>query len=361
MTDNPQFETPSTEQDMTFNQTFRTFTPADYASLFKKIAKMTGELRNIKKDRRHQQGWEYAGWDTIATAINHQLGENNLAFICGMAGPGTETTYSSKQGGTIYRYKIPFRMTLADGDTGAFITEIWYGIADDSSDKGIEKASTYANKGFLKKTFVIGVGDDPDAEGNDYEQRPFQQQAAQPPQQQRHPKASRPEENQNDPNDKLADALASVEQLNAAFAVATGADKFQTVHLLKRVGVDEAAQKNPEKINAALPAVKRYLDLQAAVQKFKPVDAKYTRKEWSEIVGKAMGDLKLKWTATGTADDDTLIIETLKNHFNPPVMPEVAEEEDFSIDALESIIGTDESEAEEEDASIDELGGFDSF
>lgn len=371
MTDNQQFTelVSSSANRIAPNDTFTMFTPEQRASLFKKIATVTGRLRNIQKDKKHPQGWMYASWESIATAINHELGEANLAFICEMADIGEEILIGKTSNSSpIYRYKIPFRMTLADGDSGAFISMIWWGMSDDSSDKGIEKAATYANKGFLKKTFVIGVGDDPDGESNDYSGASYTRQdnpATPAPERPavvpRHPKESRPEENQPAPDNRLANALAKIEQANAKLAVELKVDKFQIGKVLARVGV-----KNPEdpaEVEAAIPTVMRFFEFQRGIYSLRPEGFTGNAAAWAAEAAERIKKLGLHWEANGKTVDDKMIIDTLRNDINPPVLPEVAASEDFSMAALESIVGSDEDETEttSSDEDLSEIGGFSAF
>lgn len=148
------------------------------ASLYSKIAAVTGGMRRVEKNSKFTggQAWNYSSWDDIAEVLNQQLGEAKLAILPTQVGDVMieDTGASTSSGTPIKRHYVVVDFMFCDGDTGATETRRWSGHAFDSSDKGIDKAFTYVVKSMMKKTFMISTGkeenkDDP--EGQDYESR----------------------------------------------------------------------------------------------------------------------------------------------------------------------------------------------
>lgn len=75
--------------------------------------------------------------------------------------------------------EVLLTLTLIDSDSGESMAITWHGEAMDTSDKGIQKAFTSAEKYALMKLFLIGDDDDPDASSD--AQNPAVEQKVQNP------------------------------------------------------------------------------------------------------------------------------------------------------------------------------------
>lgn len=138
----------------------------DRTTLYKKLAAVMGEIARVSKDGTNaKQNYKYATESDISDMVRSKLAAQNVAFLVDMEEP-EPIAIESSSGSKGFHYRIKFLFTFACGDTGATITQTWYGEAQDWGDKGISKASTLAAKYFLIRTFIMSTGeskDDPDS------------------------------------------------------------------------------------------------------------------------------------------------------------------------------------------------------
>lgn len=130
------------------------------AVLYAKMARVMGRLKRLPKSGFNQHfKYAYATESDIADAVREAMSAENVALFVEIA--------ERVKNGKFTELKLLF--TFACGDTGATMTQVWYGEAEDGQDKGVNKAATNAEKYFLMKTFLVSTGnpkDDPD-EGSD--------------------------------------------------------------------------------------------------------------------------------------------------------------------------------------------------
>ncbi len=135
--------------------------PNGLATLYSKMATIMGNVVRLPKDGNNAfQKYNFTTESAIADTIRKELAGQNIAFLATLI--DVQQTPKDKGFHTV----ATFEFTFACGDTGAAITRRWIGEADDSMDKGINKASTLAMKFFLLRTFVMSTGDptdDPDS------------------------------------------------------------------------------------------------------------------------------------------------------------------------------------------------------
>lgn len=160
-------------------------TAKDRAMLYRKIAKVTAEVKRIPKNGRNSfHNYNYATESDITDGLRDLLNDNGLAFL-----PPSVLEYERNEtvkkngdkGDDLTRVKMQFE--IACTETGEVYSSILWGEGQDSGDKGFYKAYTGAVKYFLMKTFLIATGDDPE---QDQRPAPQQQRSAsyQPPRQQ---------------------------------------------------------------------------------------------------------------------------------------------------------------------------------
>jgi len=142
----------------------------DRTTLYKKLALIMGEVNRVEKSGQNQkQNYKFASESDIADMVRGLMAKNNVALLVDMQ--EVDSVEISSQSGTKgVHYRIWFEFTFACGDTGATISRRWMGEAQDWQDKGINKASSFAEKYFLIKTFVMSTGDirdDPDGESGE--------------------------------------------------------------------------------------------------------------------------------------------------------------------------------------------------
>lgn len=127
------------------------------AKLYAKMATIMGSIERLPKDKYNKfQNYYYTGESAIADTLRKELAGQNIAFFVNLV----DVIQTPKDKG--FHTVATFEFTFACGDTGASITRRWIGEADDSLDKGINKASTLAMKFFLLRTFIMSTGDEAD-------------------------------------------------------------------------------------------------------------------------------------------------------------------------------------------------------
>jgi hypothetical protein len=137
------------------------------AALFAKMARIMGKVKRLKKTGHNNFfNYDFATDSDIADTIRELLAEENIAVFAQLI-TVDQVTYMSDKNKTTWRTRGNFMFTLACGDTGATFSCSWIGEADDTGDKGINKAATAAEKYWLLKTFVMSTGDERDDADND--------------------------------------------------------------------------------------------------------------------------------------------------------------------------------------------------
>ena len=129
-----------------------------------KMVQVMGKIDRIKKAGQNKdQGWKFATIDDITDVIRAEMATVGLAVFPRMleskVGPA-----KTPKGSDVNRATVKMEFKLVCSDTGAFEVMTWDGTADDSSDKALTKAITYAKKTWLMASFMVSTGDDPDAE-----------------------------------------------------------------------------------------------------------------------------------------------------------------------------------------------------
>lgn len=134
--------------------------------LYSKMALIMGTIKGIGKKGKNQHfNYEFARAEDVTNVIRLKLSEHGIAFFASIVDvKQTATEKKTKSGVPYMKTLATFAFTFVDGETQQERTSTWTGEADDESDKGVNKASTAAEKYFLLKTFLIHTGDQPDAD-----------------------------------------------------------------------------------------------------------------------------------------------------------------------------------------------------
>lgn len=271
-------------------------------SLFAKVSEVTGAMKNIPKNGKHQQGWAYPTWDDISQTVNENLGSAKLAWIVSMPSqPELVEVGTNRNGTPSIRAGAWISFVLGDGDTGAFAHGKWYGHADDTSggEKAIDKALTYAEKSALKKIFVIsaGIDDDPEGASSVYDQEGGLnrgQQPTQKPKQSQKPKQEAkpsggamelPENTAVDPN-KNSKWFADQVKL---IGYKSRDEMVEVIDLFETEKDDEGKAKyNAQTFDALLEDLKSWRelleDMAPSMEDGKPVEVK-TAVNWLKYLG----------------------------------------------------------------------------
>lgn len=125
-------------------------------NLYEKINKIMSEIEYLQKDKKAEFGstkYNFLSEAKTTMVFRDKLIENRLVL---MPIKATETKDDKVTHG-IYTYRL-----LNADDPNDFIDLMSTGQGHDSTDKGSGKASSYAYKYLLWRTFAIPSGDDPD-------------------------------------------------------------------------------------------------------------------------------------------------------------------------------------------------------
>lgn len=143
-------------------------------NLYQKISEITASLGVIQKDSSAPAamgGYRFISHAMMLGHLRHELTARNVVIIPSgeelLRADVTEKKVEDSKGVRIsynYRTIVKFNFTVVDGDNPQdFFNAYWLGEGMDTSDKGVQKAGTSAEKYFLMKLFKIGDKDDPDA------------------------------------------------------------------------------------------------------------------------------------------------------------------------------------------------------
>ncbi|WP_020374211.1 ERF family protein [Sulfobacillus thermosulfidooxidans] len=130
-----------------------------------KLAKALGQIHRVpKRGRNDYQKYDYATEADILAAVRGPLADNGLALFCFMADK-RQVPWNVGQGKPPqFKTTVTLVFSLCDTETGESIALPFQGEGIDNLDKGLPKAITAATKYFLKTTFLIATGDDPEAD-----------------------------------------------------------------------------------------------------------------------------------------------------------------------------------------------------
>jgi hypothetical protein len=131
-------------------------------SLAARLAHITAEVKGVPKAGQNEHfNYRYQRAEDVAAAISPLLGRYEVTIIpqLDMAHVGIdETGRSTRAGAAIRDYRVPISMWIAC-PTGDRVVP-WGALANDDSDKGLNKAITAATKSFLRAAFLIPLPDD---------------------------------------------------------------------------------------------------------------------------------------------------------------------------------------------------------
>lgn len=133
------------------------------ASIFAKIATITGEVDTFSKDSEFggRGSWKYASAAQVFSVISKAMAKHNLACIPQIIEKRETSLYSHENGKSAQRVEAVFTMVLACGDTGATYNVRWENevVRYNNDDKVMNKLTTISLKYFLMSLFVTSQGE----------------------------------------------------------------------------------------------------------------------------------------------------------------------------------------------------------
>ena len=131
-----------------------TFASRQELSIWRRIECIMAECKRLPKtETNKEQDFDYTPYDDIAEMVRPLLARYGVAIL--------QEPVEFHREGTLTRIKYQYEVINTDRPEDRF-TKHNYGEGADLSDKGINKASTIAEKFFLCRLFKISTGGDPD-------------------------------------------------------------------------------------------------------------------------------------------------------------------------------------------------------
>lgn len=143
--------------------------PTPAASLFRKLAAVSGAIVAVEKDGRNKdQGYRYPTPASVMIAVKPLLDAQKLAIVPHLVDYVVEDTGQRSGGGKPFVLnRVTMHYHILDGDSGEEMVVPWQGQSGTyGDDKGLAKAQTIALRTFLIQLFQIPAEDpdtDPDA------------------------------------------------------------------------------------------------------------------------------------------------------------------------------------------------------
>jgi len=133
-------------------------------SLALKLTEVMADVENIEKDGRNDfHKYDYATAENVLRTLRKPLRERGILLVSSLADIG-EREFVTPRGKPSTLTTVKVHMRFIDGETGEVIECDWAGAGDDPADKGLYKAYTGAIRTFLRQTFLLPQGDDPEAD-----------------------------------------------------------------------------------------------------------------------------------------------------------------------------------------------------
>jgi hypothetical protein len=139
-------------------------TPPPIRSLMQKLLDVATEIPEIDKDGHNNfADYDFASAENILRKVRTPLADQGIVLLASLTDV-TERPFKTAKGKDSVLTTVMVTFTLTDSETGEKVEAVWAGTGDDPSDKGLYKAYTGAVKTFLRVTFLLPLGDDPEAD-----------------------------------------------------------------------------------------------------------------------------------------------------------------------------------------------------
>lgn len=134
-----------------------------------KLAQVMSELNRVPKRGYNKHfRYEYVMEADLVDAVRQKLADLSVMLISDVEEVSVDER--SGENGTRYITAVKMRFTFVDAESGEEVSFLYVGQGEDSGDKGVYKAYTGALKYALMKNFLMGTGDDVEADSRSEEE-----------------------------------------------------------------------------------------------------------------------------------------------------------------------------------------------
>lgn len=134
-------------------------------NLLKTLNAVRKEIGSIEKNGKNNfHNYKFQSWEDVLVKVRAACDNHGLMIFPSVTDYQTSQVVNDKEKKS-YRTIVSFKFTVADIPSGESMEMVWLGEADDSGDKGVNKAGTAAYKYFCLKLFQITTKDDEDPDG----------------------------------------------------------------------------------------------------------------------------------------------------------------------------------------------------
>jgi hypothetical protein len=131
--------------------------------LAKKILAIQSEIQSVAKNGRNDfQNYDYATERDLVSTLKPLLEKHGVIVIPEIAAPPTIEPSGKDGKSRLTTILMKFKLVNVD-DPEDYYQALVGGQGQDAGDKGIYKAITGAKKYFISNTFMVPLGDDPEA------------------------------------------------------------------------------------------------------------------------------------------------------------------------------------------------------
>lgn len=140
--------------------------PVTQKTLVAKLAEVMALVGNVpKKGRNKVQNYDFVRETDALDAVRPLLAERKIILTLNTVGHEFRPLYRTSSGNEMNLTILTIEGTWHDGESGETLSAgSWVGYGADTGDKSANKSTTVAVKYLLLKSFLIGTGDDPEAD-----------------------------------------------------------------------------------------------------------------------------------------------------------------------------------------------------
>ena len=140
------------------------------SSLHAKLAEVAESLQRLEERGKNQeQGYKFVTESDIFEAVRPALAKRGVTIVQYHREILSIEDHETRRGGTMRTVTILFEFQITDSASGERETYPFLGVGADTGDKWYTKASTSAEKFFIRRLFLISAGGDEDPDGSSYE------------------------------------------------------------------------------------------------------------------------------------------------------------------------------------------------